>query len=168
MPFLAGESFNICANSVAYGQSSTTAARATAARVVTQPTGGALTPIVPRDEQTTGDDPCWENYYYEYSNNAFGDLLWKYQITVSWCSDGTWLTSTYHYETISTPGWWWSFNGDVQDLVLQGGVGYNGEEIYHEGHFQYCPYNLGCIQNQYPWVDETFYGDGSFYGSGGA
>lgn len=103
---------------------------------------------------------CWTESETVNGYNSLGVRLWRYESFLNWCGDGVAVTSTNDWRQVSTPGWWWSFEGDI-DYWTEGGVGWSGYRVHRQGEFQYCPYSAGCIQHEYPWT--TQFGGGNGY-----
>jgi hypothetical protein len=100
--------------------------------------------------------------------NSGGATLWRYNQVVQWCFNGTYVTSTNHYEApqVAAPLWAWVGNiGSNQT----GGVNKTDFYSFTQGHFQLClaPGNIGCVYHNYPWVWQRVFGNGGTSGNAG-
>lgn len=102
---------------------------------------------------------CWSWTPWEKGTNAFGGTVWQYNQGLYWCGNGSGIT--YRAASNDYPsalGIGWSFSGNL-GYWNQGGQGYNLWTHWNQGHFCLASY-FGCVQNSYPWIQSTVYGNG--------
>lgn len=117
-------------------------------------------------EKPGSQDSCKEvEVWYTAQNTVDGDL-WSYHQEVTWCYDGSIVTSTNRQRWGETHTVGWSFDGNIGSNE-QGGVGSTFYESWTQGEFSLClGGNIGCVQYSYPWVEATVYNDGSYDSDG--
>lgn len=97
--------------------------------------------------------------------SGMGIHVYSYFQRIDFCYDGEWITSysRSRWGEVYTPNW--HFRGHVAQSQ-QGGVGYNLYRSWTKGHFQLV---IGdwVVDNDYPWIEMTVYGDGSWDHSSG-
>ncbi len=100
------------------------------------------------------------------AKNVIGQLLLKYSWKISWCYDGTKITSLNRSRQVFT-NYGWAFLGDIADNT-SGGVNSASFWGYAQGDFCFFPVGgSSCILHLYPWVEQNVYKDGNFNGSSG-
>ena len=111
---------------------------------------------------------CCSRTHEVWGENFLGVKLWSYFQTIDWCNDGSTVTSKtrLRWGEVHTLGW--AFNGHIGNTE-SGGVGQSSYRAWTQGSFNLClGGNIGCIQSQYPWIDQTVYGTGAYSGTGDA
>ncbi len=99
--------------------------------------------------------------------NAFGNKLWDYFQQIDRCYDGSVLTEVTRIRGGQVYGAFWQFDGHISD-TQSGGVGQSSYRSWTQGRFKLCVTNLGCIEEDDPWIDMIVYGSGnSWYNYGG-
>lgn len=110
---------------------------------------------------------CWTWRWQRDGKNAFGAVLWSYFQQINWCGNGSIITSTpqrTRWGETYAPFWSWVHIGNQ----TWGGVNQNSYRAWTQGEFKLClSPNVGCVQNTYPWLDMTAWGDGRGTGSVG-
>lgn len=102
------------------------------------------------------------------AKNYYNQELWKFQQWVSWCFNGTKITSKDSGYNVSCCYTGWSFDGINSN---------NGDTSMYPQRFQktrqgkfshcgYSPWGSPCTY-KYPWVQTTVYGTGSYSNNGG-
>lgn len=106
---------------------------------------------------------CFGITHYREGFGGVGTLLWRWTQYVSWCFDGTVITSinaANDWGTTHAP--LWEYAG-YESAWEAGEVGLTYFTRFGQGHFRLaCTPWVGCIQHVYPWIQHTSYGDGSY------
>jgi len=108
---------------------------------------------------TTLSLSCWTWTVGVKGTNIWGSTLWKYFQEIYWCRDGyrVWYTSVVRrWGETYWPGW--SYKG-VINRWSYGGSGYTYWTVGSQGHFCFVSY-FDCVQDKYPWVEQTVRGSG--------
>lgn len=110
---------------------------------------------------------CWSWKWQRDGRNALGALLWSYFQQIDWCGNGSVITSTpqrTRWGEVYVPFWSWAHIGNQ----IWGGVNQPNYRAWTQGEFKLClSPDIGCVQNSYPWIDMTAWGDGRGTGSVG-
>ncbi len=108
---------------------------------------------------------CWSGDEWVYGYNAFNVEMWEFYVVISWCDNGSTITTTYFpptvRATVTSAGVFWSYKGIVGSSQ-SGGVGNFNWTVNEQGEFQSCLPKVGCIQSSYPWVQITAHANGTF------
>ncbi len=136
-----------------------------------------VTPTSPQSQRAQGSSGgklaaplagfCPDAYGLTYTmTNIFGMVLWKYNLDVTWCWDGTNVTSHSFNRYPSEVALFWQFVSHI-GLTETGGDGQSYYQVWTQGFFQLCfPY---CgVQSVYPWIRITVYGAGGASGTMGS
>ncbi len=60
------------------------------------------------------------------------------------------------------------FHCFVSDSHFSGGINAcSGNYEYDQAQFDYCPIRIGCVSNDYPWVQQEEYLSGAYWETGG-
>jgi hypothetical protein len=108
---------------------------------------------------TTLSLSCWTWTVGVKGTNIFGSTLWKYFQEIYWCRDGyrVWYPSVIRrWGETYWPGW--SYKGVISRWSYGGG-GYTYWTVGSQGHFCLISY-FDCVQDKYPWVEQTVRGNG--------
>jgi hypothetical protein len=111
---------------------------------------------------------CWDYSIWVKEYNVFGSTVAKYEDPdVAWCGNGSKITSR---QPVNPEGFTyylgWSYKGQ-QSYSNVGGVGSTYWIHNTQGSFCYIDTGvIGCVQNWYPSLRSTAYGNGGFSYSG--
>lgn len=97
----------------------------------------------------------WPDYSVEYKWRSHLDTCWS-------GSKVTRINNQYTYVTNQQYGW--AYRGVSSSSV--GAAGYWSLHDYQQGHMEYCVFKYGCLQDLYPAVSITQYGNGTASYSG--
>ncbi len=100
--------------------------------------------------------------------NGVGNKVWDYWQQIDRCYDGSILTEVTRTKGGLVYGLFWQFDGHTGD-TQSGGVGQSSYRAWTQGRFRLCITDLGCIEEDDPWIDMIVYGNGNFwynYGGG--
>ena len=109
---------------------------------------------------------CWQKAYTRRFKNWLGVQLWRFTQYIYWCGNGSWIDQ-YPSSWISvdySTFWQW---GGVIDANFLGGYGYNGYRAYRQGYFKYCPFQVGCVREDTPYIYQQGMANGDYYRWGG-
>ena len=99
--------------------------------------------------------------------NIFGSKLWDYFQQIDRCYDGSSLTEVTRTKGGLVYGLFWQYEGHTGD-TQSGGVGQSSYRAWTQGQFRLCVTELGCIEEDNPFIDMIVYGNGnSWYNYGG-
>lgn len=115
---------------------------------------------------TVTDSGCRDWTASVWATNYFGSKIWEYFQEISWCWDGSQITSLYRNRWGAAYIEFWQFQGHIGNSE-SGGVYQWSYRAWTQGQFGHCPPIPGCYEWRYPWLDMTVYGDGNYGGSGG-
>lgn len=93
-----------------------------------------------------------------------GIKIWSYAWNISWCYNGTTITSVSKWRTVWA-NYGWSFKGDIAENHT-GGVNKSFYWHYAQGDFCFIE-TYTCVTHSYPWVDQTVFGNGTYSGNVG-
>lgn len=96
--------------------------------------------------------------------NSFGDLVWSYSWKISWCYDGSKITSLTPLRIVNIYAAGYSFKGDISSTI-SGGVNQWSYNQYKQGDICYIDYGINCAWHTYPSVEQTVYGNGNSSGN---
>lgn len=130
--------------------------------------GGGTVTITP--EALTNGRRCSTASVWEYATNVTHTKLWQYTQTDQWC----WDTGTHRVVSVGNPAkiagtvttfaaaLGWSYAGVLNQRVSD----YYGDhwvyDVWSQGHFDYCPPRVICVQHSYPQLTLYLYGDGHY------
>jgi hypothetical protein len=98
--------------------------------------------------------------------NALGMFVLQYTQQITWCFNGSKITSVSHQHIPTVYFPLYKFNGIIGDNH-SGGVGYSSFHAFSQASFCETAPLIGCVWYVYPWVDQTVYGNGNYSGSAG-
>lgn len=96
--------------------------------------------------------------------NAFGSLVWSYSWKITWCYDGSKITSLTPQRIVNIYDAGYSFQGDITSNT-SGGVNQWSDYQYKQGDMCYIDYGINCAWHTYPSVEQTVYGNDTSSGS---
>lgn len=102
---------------------------------------------------------CDTKHVYARGISYLGTVLWEYHEQISWCFDGTYVTSGNYLSWANLIHPLWQFLGHVGQYQ-NGGAGYTYYEAFTQGSFALCL--GGCIDHKYPWVQMLGFGTGLY------
>lgn len=116
-------------------------------------------PLSQQDQASVLALSCWTWTVSVRATNIFGSTLWRYFQRIYWCRDGyrVWYPSVQRrWGEVYWPGW--EYKG-VIDRWSYGGHGYTYWTVGSQSHFCLIAY-FSCVQNRYPWLEQTVRGSG--------
>jgi hypothetical protein len=119
-----------------------------------------------RAATTTGVTWCSWIEGWVYTKNITGSKIWQFKVHTDYCwNDGTGLIVSHHttvhpkvYTWASAMGWEYKGTTEVSSWKPFGNN--TAVRTYAQGHFDYCPPRIWCVQTRYPYVYLDVYGTG--------
>ena len=91
----------------------------------------------------------------------FGTWLYSFNQRIEWSYDGTYITGIYDHHSWGETSWPWFYQGLASESE-SGGYGSTYFQRYSQGIFELILMEF-VVQSDYPSIDMTVYGDGSFF-----
>jgi len=101
-----------------------------------------------------------------WSKNVTGAKIWQFKLHTDYCwNDGTGLIVSHHSTVQPTVYTWagaigWTYRGTTEKSAWRPFGNNKAVRTYAQGHFDYCPPRIWCVQSKYPYVYLDVYGTG--------
>lgn len=125
----------------------------------------------PRTIRKSSGGGCWTRWARRNYDSIFGYNYFRYYEQISWCGNGSVLTSFYRDRWPEVNWIAWTFQGNIgSDCSLEHcngrGSGSYSTNAYTQGQFAVCA--AWCAEYKYPWVNISVTAAGDFdAGTGG-
>jgi hypothetical protein len=119
-----------------------------------------------RAATTSGAILCSWFALYIYAENITGAKIWQFEIRTDYCwNDGTDRIVSHKTTTHPTVYTWasvmgWEFKGTTEISAWRPFGDNTAIRTYAQGHFDYCPPRIWCVQTKYPYAYLDVYGTG--------
>lgn len=101
-----------------------------------------------------------------YTKNITGSKIWQFKMHTDYCwNDGTGLIVSHHSTVHPTIYTWasalgWEYKGTTEVSSWRPFANNTAVRTYAQGHFDFCPPRIWCVQTRYPYVYLDVYGSG--------
>jgi hypothetical protein len=119
-----------------------------------------------RPASTSGATWCSWLEGWVYSTNVTGAKIWQFKMHTDYCwNDGTGLIVSHHTTVHPTVYTWasvlgWDYEGTTEVSSWRPFGNSTAVRTYAQGHFDYCPPRIWCVQTKYPYIYLDVYGTG--------
>jgi hypothetical protein len=115
-----------------------------------------------------GTGVTWCSWFalFIYSENVTGAKIWQYEIRTDYCwNDGTGRIVSHKTTVHPTIYTWasllgWEFKGNTEISAWRPFGDNTAVRTYAQGHFDFCPPRIWCVQSKYPYAYLDVYGTG--------
>jgi hypothetical protein len=101
-----------------------------------------------------------------YTKNITGSKIWQFKMHTDYCwNDGTGLIVSHHTSVHPTIYTWasalgWEYKGTTEVTSWRPFGNNTAVRTYAQGHFDFCPPRIWCVQTRYPYIYLDVYGTG--------
>jgi hypothetical protein len=123
---------------------------------------------LPRRASVLATGTTWCSWIegWVYTKNVTGSKIWQFTMRTDYCwNDGTGLVVSHHTSVQPTIYTWasalgWEYKGTTEVTSWRPFGNATAVRTYAQGHFDFCPPRIWCVQTRYPYIYLDVYGTG--------